>query len=56
MSIIGILAPIAFIAMIGMYGYWFYKDFLKPRLAKRKQEKLLSENVPANVENENNEA
>lgn len=56
MSVIKILAPIAFAAMIGMYGYWFYKDFLKPRIAKRKQDKLEKESVPAEVENENTEA
>lgn len=56
MSVIGILAPIAFVAMIGMYGYWFYKDFLKPRIEKRKQAKLAKESVPAEVENENTEA
>ena len=53
MSVIGILAPIAFVAMVGMYGYWFYKDFLKPRLAKRKQNKLAQENVTSDVTSEN---
>ena len=53
---IGIIAPLAFIAMIGMYGYWFYKDFLKPRIEKKKQEKLTKESGPANAENENPEA
>ena len=36
----GVLAAIAFIAMIGMYGYWFYTDFLKKHIEKRKQKKL----------------
>ena len=35
-----ILAPLAFIAMVGMYGYWFYTDFLKKKLEQKKAAKI----------------
>ena len=48
----GVLAVIAFIAMIGMYVYWFLYPFLKKRIEKKKQEKLSEKSVPAESANE----
>lgn len=32
----GFLAVLAVIAMVGMYAYWFYTDFIRKRIQKKK--------------------
>ena len=50
------MARFAFYDIKLNYDCWFYTDFLKKRIEKKKQEKLSEKSVPAESANENKEA